>query len=112
MLRNGQRHEAVTRFQEALELQGTPSVLLHTRSAGVLQQLGQHRQAVLHLDQAIMLGDSADLRTKPAWSHAETGNCPEAKVDAGMALGTEMPDRIAHSHAEAGLVLARCHTEE
>lgn len=108
----GLHEDALDSFLEALELQDEPSPLLETRAATMLQQLGRHPEAVEHLDRAIGVHDSANLRARRAWAHRETGDCTAAAADAEAGIRIPLPDPTAHSHAEARLILAECRLED
>ena len=106
----GEYRAAILAYQLAQNHRNEPSRVVNNRIGTSLQELGDHRQALIHFTAALDIQDNPLDRVNRAVSYFETDQCPRAIQDAERAL--EMQHLVLdayHSDAEANAIMAVCY---
>ncbi len=105
------REDALQEFRETQRLQGEPSRVILNWLGNPHTALGIDEAAIRSFTAALELDNLPADRVSRGTVLMNSGNCPGAKADARAVLDQEpSTSQVVHTHAEAHVILANCHT--
>ena len=111
MIDRGEYAPAIANLKAMVELLDEPSFILHNRLGLAYRWNRDNDNSIRHFSLAIDLNDTSVARTNRATAYVYDNQCPEALVDANLALEMEPlePPTEYDPHLESLFILSHCY---